>query len=152
MLYFLHSALISQQGVRGSRGKRGVGTRCLMVFTPPCCSGLHKALSPPVKRFASQRERLSVWWVWMFTRHRVASGTNRCARQNTAHTQAPLPGSRTLYSRDETDLWWKNTELHWDVNVKRPLQGINVFIALDYAATVLGGGRGNVIWGWQMYS
>lgn len=136
MLYFLHPALISQQGVTGSRGKRGVGTSCLMVFTPPCCSELYKASSPPVKHFASQRERLSVWWVWMFTWHRVASGTNRCAMQNTAHTGSASWFPNTIAER-RTDLWWKNTELHWDVNVKRPLHRVNVSIAVDYAATVL---------------
>lgn len=145
MLYFLHPALISQQGVTGSRGKRGVGTSWLMVFSPPCCSELHKASSPPVKHFASQRERLRVWWVGMFTWHRVASETTRCVMQNTAHTGFASWFLQHLIAERRTGLWWKNTKLHWDVNVKRPLYGVNVSIALDYVATVLGKKKSNLM-------
>lgn len=148
MLYFLHPALISQQGVTGSRGKRGVGTSWLMVFTPPCCSELHKASSPPVKHFASQRERLSVWWVWMFTWHRAASGTNRCAVQNTAHTGFaswfPYSGEthRSVMEKHRVTLRCQCQEtITWSKSI--------------YCTWLWGYGykkKKNVIWGWQMRS
>lgn len=149
MLYFLRPALISQQGVTGSRGKRGVGTSWLMVYSP------HAALNSIKPRpFQSNiLHRKGSAWVFggceclLGTVWRVEHTDVPC---RVLHTQASLPGSWAYYSRE---MHLSVMEKQW-VTLRYQCQETITQSKCIYCTWLCGYGSWGkkIIWGWQMHS